>query len=56
MQQKRTGKVPNIDLSPLKSKGTYICEYSLSILGLKCMEVSYVNMSGFNPYQATIKI
>ena len=56
MQQKRTGKVPNIDLSPLKSKGTYICENSLSILGLKCMEVSYVNMSGFNPYQATIKV
>jgi hypothetical protein len=56
MQQKRSGKVPNIDLSPLKIKGNFITLNSLSIFGLKCIEVPYMKMDGFNPYQTTIKI
>jgi hypothetical protein len=56
MQQKRTGRVPNVDLSPLKDKGNFITLNSLSIIGLKCVEVPYIKMGGFNPYQATIKV
>lgn len=56
IKQKRTKGIPNIDLAPLKYKGNYICLHSLSIIGLKCMEISYKKIRLFNPHYATIKV
>jgi len=56
MKQKRTSGTPNIDLAPLKVNGNFIVLNSLSIIGLKCVEVSYMKIDNFNPYQSTIKI
>jgi len=52
---KRTKGIPNIDLAPLKVNGNFITLGSLSILGLKCMEVDYNRIDGFSPYQAVVK-
>ena len=38
---KRRAGVPNLDLAPNKIRGTYITKHSLSVWGLKCMEVKY---------------
>lgn len=51
---KRTTGIPNLDLAPNKFLGGFITLHSLSIIGLKCMEVSRKDLNGFNPNQAKI--
>lgn len=51
---KRKAGIVNIDLSPNKYKGAFITLGSLSQIGLKCQEVSYNKLMGFNPNQARI--
>jgi hypothetical protein len=52
--KKRTAGVPNLDLSPNKYRGNYITLHSLSLIGLKCMEVSYSQVTSFNKNKARI--
>ncbi len=47
--------VPNLDLTINKRNGNFITLHSLSILGLRCMEVSYNNLMRFDPLKARIK-
>jgi hypothetical protein len=54
IQHKRTSTKPNIDLSPMKYKGTYIAEGSLSIWGLKCITVNINDLRNFKQWKATI--
>ena len=51
---KRRAGVPNLDLSPNKIRGNYITKHSLSIWGLKCMEVEYRSLASFDPRRAII--
>jgi len=55
VEAKRRRGIPNLDLSPNKIKGAYITSNSLSLLGLKCMEVPYNKLNNFNPNLARIK-
>lgn len=55
IESKRRSGVPNLDLSPNKVRGNFITLDSLSILGLRCMEVSYNKLSSFDPKLARIK-
>lgn len=55
MAQKRTKGIPNLDLAPNKFNGAYITLNSLSIWGLRCIEVDYKNLSSFRPSKALIK-
>ena len=52
---KRRVGIPNLDMAPNKLRGNYITLNSLSIWGLKCMEVDYRNLMGFDPMRARIK-
>ena len=54
IEAKRRPGVPNLDLSINKFRGAYITLNSLSILGLKCMEVSYMKLKQFVPKNAKI--
>jgi len=54
VEQKRRSGVPNLDLSPNKLRGLHITKNSLSILGLRCMEVPYLQINNFNPTKAKI--
>jgi len=54
IEAKRRSGIPNLDLSPNKIRGNYITLHSLSIIGLKCMEVPYNQLSSFNPMRARI--
>jgi hypothetical protein len=54
IQHKRNPNIPNIDLSPNKYKGAYITEGSLSIWGLKCIQVDISNLKSFKQWKATI--
>jgi len=54
IQQKRTPQKPNIDLSPNKYKGAYITEGSLSIWGLRCIEVPLRKLKSFKQWNAKI--
>jgi hypothetical protein len=47
--------VPNLDLSVNKIHGNYITLHSLSVIGLRCMNVSYNELMRFNPLKARIK-
>ena len=51
---KRQKSKPNLDLSPNKYRGGYITVYSLSTLGLKCMEVLRAKLSKFDKKEARI--
>jgi hypothetical protein len=51
---KRTPGVPNLDLHPNKIRGNYISLHSLSILGLRCMDVPYKDLLKFDPRMARI--
>ena len=51
---KRTPGIPNLDLHPNKFKGNYITLNSLSIIGLRCMEVKYNEIMSFDPRNAKI--
>lgn len=52
---KRKPGVPNLDLSPNKLKGNFITLHSLSIIGLKCMDIDYNQLKNFDPRQAIIR-
>lgn len=54
IEAKRRAGIPNLDLSPNKLNGNYITKDSLSILGLRCMEVPYTKLAGFDPRMARI--
>lgn len=51
---KRKAGIPNLDMAPNKFRGNYITLHSLSIWGLKCMEVPYNKLLSFNPMRARI--
>ena len=52
---KRTRGIPNIDLwASNKNKGAFITLHSLSIIGLKCMDVSPLKVKSFTQEQAKI--
>ncbi len=53
-QHKRSAWKPNIDLSSMKYKGAYISEGSLSIWGLKCMQVPINKLKSFKQWMAKI--
>lgn len=54
IDEKRRIGVVNLDLSPNKYRGAYITLNSLSIIGLRCMEVPYQKLMSFNERNATI--
>jgi hypothetical protein len=56
IEAKRKPGIPNLDLSPNKIRGNYITKNSLSVIGLRCMEIPYSNLSSFDMNQARIKI
>jgi len=56
IEAKRRPGIPNIDLSPNKFRGAYITLNSLSIWGLKCMEVNFGRLSSFQQNVARIKV
>ena len=56
IEQKRRQGVPNLDLSINKIRGAYITTHSLSIWGLKCMEVPFNQLKTFQPNTAKIKV
>ena len=51
---KRTSGIPNLDLHPNKYRGNYITHHSLSVIGLKCIEIPYNEILGFDPRKARI--
>jgi len=55
IEAKRRPGIPNLDLSPNKVRGNYITLHSLSIIGLRCMEVPYTQLKNFNPIKGRIK-
>ena len=54
IEYKRHKGIPNLDLAPNKFRGNYITLNSLSIIGLKCMDIAPRNLRSFNPNQAII--
>ena len=54
IKYKRTNSIPNLDLAPNKKRGGFITLNSLSILGLKCIEVNPKNMQNFSIRTAKI--
>jgi len=55
IEGKRRPGIPNLDMAPNKIRGNYITLNSLSVWGLKCMEVSYSSLMSFDPMMARIK-
>jgi len=55
IEGKRHPGIPNLDMAPNKLRGNYITLNSLSIWGLKCMEVPYSSLMSFDPRKARIK-
>jgi len=53
---KRTKKIPNIDLNRNVYNAGYITLYSLSVIGLKCMEVSIRNLKNFRKEMSKIDL
>ena len=54
IEAKRRPGIPNLDLSPNKLRGAFITLNSLSIIGLKCMEIPYNKVNTFEPRMARI--
>lgn len=54
VEMKRSPGIPNLDVSPNKIRGNYITLHSLSLIGLKCMEVDYSKLMGFQPGMARL--
>ena len=52
----KTNTIPNIDLAPNKYRGGYITLHSLSVLGLRCMEVNIENLLTFQRQEARIGV
>ncbi|MHA1872610.1 MAG: hypothetical protein ACTSVB_00740 [Candidatus Heimdallarchaeaceae archaeon] len=55
IEGKRRPGIPNLDMAPNKLRGNYITLNSLSVWGLKCMEVPYASLMTFDPSRARIK-
>jgi len=55
ISHKRSPGIPNLDLAPNKFRGGFITLFSLSEIGLKCMEVEYKNLRSFTQKMASIK-
>lgn len=51
---KRSAGIPNIDLGRNVFRANFITLHSLSILGLRCMEVPYNKLMSFDPHRARI--
>jgi len=49
IEGKRRAGIPNLDMSPNKINGNFISLHSLSVWGLRCMEVPYTKLSSFTP-------
>jgi len=54
IEGKRRAGIPNLDLAPNKIKGNFISLHSLSVWGLRCMEVPYTKLRSFDPSKAKI--
>jgi len=54
VEGKRRPGIPNLDMAPNKLRGNYITLDSLSIWGLRCMEVPYSSLMSFDPRKAMI--
>lgn len=54
MEFKRRPNIPNLDLSPNNFRGAFITLGSLSLWGLKCMNVGYNDILRFDPFKARI--
>jgi hypothetical protein len=54
VEHKRSPGVVNLDLAPNKFRGPYITLHSLSIWGLKCMNIDHSDVYKFDPYHARI--
>ena len=55
VEGKRRPGIPNLDMAPNKLRGNYITLNSLSVWGLKCMEVPYSSLMSFDPRHAMIR-
>lgn len=55
IEGKRRPGIPNLDMAPNKLRGNYITLNSLSVWGLRCMEVPYSSLLSFDPKFARIK-
>ncbi len=55
VEGRRRAGIPNLDMSPNKFRGNYITLDSLSVWGLKCMEVPYSSLMSFDPRKAKFK-
>ena len=55
IEGKRKVGIPNLDMAPNKFRGNYITLNSLSVLGLRCMEVPYEKLRSFTPNNARIR-
>jgi hypothetical protein len=54
IEGKRRPGVPNLDLAPNKLRGNFITLHSMSVLGLRCMEVPYNQILRFDPKRAVV--
>ena len=52
---RKTPGTPNLDLAPNKFRGGFITLNSLSVTGLRCMEVPFKDLFGFRRENAKIK-
>jgi len=55
LESKRRKGIPNLDLSSNKINGGFISLYSLSTIGIPCMEVNINDLFRFRPERFTIK-
>lgn len=54
IEGKRKPGVPNLDLSPNKMRGNFITLHSLSVWGLRSMEIPYLKLMSFDQHRAKI--
>lgn len=54
IEGKRRPGIPNLDMAPNKFRGNFITLHSLSIWGLRCMEIPYNKLMTFDPRRAVI--
>lgn len=56
IEGKRHPGTPNLDLAPNKFRGGFISLHSLSIIGLRCMEIDHGDVINFTPHRALMRI
>jgi len=54
IEGKRRAGIPNLDMAPNKVNGNFISLHSLSIWGLRCMEIDYNKLMSFDLSKAKI--